>query len=85
MNMKCNTLFPAGEWRLASSRSRVKRRQELQRRGPAFRLRRVLAFAAPACCDAVATTLLNIGLFYTCVLLGCGRGNGFRRGGKGVE
>eukprot|EP00198_Chlamydomonas_reinhardtii_P003361 XP_001692697.1 predicted protein [Chlamydomonas reinhardtii] len=54
-----------GEWRLASSRSRVKRRQELQRRGPAFRLRRVLAFAAPACCDAVATTLLNIGLFYT--------------------
>ncbi|KAG2431070.1 hypothetical protein HXX76_009603 [Chlamydomonas incerta] len=53
------------EWRLAASRSRVKRRQELARRGAAFRLRRVLAFAAPACCDAVATTLLNVGLFYT--------------------
>ncbi len=25
-------------------------------------------FALPACCDAVATSLLNIGLFYTCVL-----------------
>ncbi|KAG2448095.1 hypothetical protein HYH02_007119 [Chlamydomonas schloesseri] len=54
-----------GEWRLAGSRSRVKRRQELARRGAAFRVRRVLAFAAPACCDCVATTLLNVGLFYT--------------------
>ncbi len=31
-----------------------------------FRLRRILVFAIPAACDAFATTLLNIGLFYTC-------------------
>lgn len=31
----------------------------------AFKFNRMLAFAIPALCDACATTLLNIGLFYT--------------------
>ena len=31
----------------------------------AFVLRRVMAFGIPTLCDATATTLLNIGLFYT--------------------
>ncbi len=44
---------------------RVKRREELARRGAAFRSRRLLVFAIPAACDAVATTLLNLGLYYT--------------------
>ncbi|KAG2492248.1 hypothetical protein HYH03_009490 [Edaphochlamys debaryana] len=54
-----------GEWRYAGAKSRVKRRAELAAAGPGFRARRVLAFAIPACCDAVATTLLNLGLYYT--------------------
>lgn len=53
------------EWLRRSSKSRVRRRAELKQRGAAFRLRRVLAFAIPATCDAVGTTLLNVGLYYT--------------------
>jgi hypothetical protein len=33
-----------------------------------FYVKRVLVFAIPAMCDACATTLLNIGLFYTYVV-----------------
>ncbi|GLI67497.1 hypothetical protein VaNZ11_011682 [Volvox africanus] len=63
--MLCLLPFFFMEWRYASAKSRVRRRAELERLGPAFRLRRVLIFAIPAACDAVATTLLNVGLFYT--------------------
>ncbi|GIL57447.1 hypothetical protein Vafri_12671 [Volvox africanus] len=63
--MLCLVPFFFMEWRYASAKSRVRRRAELERLGPAFRLRRVLIFAIPAACDAVATTLLNVGLFYT--------------------
>ncbi len=31
----------------------------------AYHVRRLLAFAVPTLCDATATTLLNVGLFYT--------------------
>jgi hypothetical protein len=38
-----------------------------------FVMRRTLAFAIPTLCDATASTLLNVGLFYTYVpLLSCG-------------
>lgn len=30
-----------------------------------FFIKRTLAFAVPTLCDATATTLLNVGLFYT--------------------
>lgn len=63
--MLCLLPFFFMEWRYASAKSRVRRRAELARQGAAFRLRRVLIFAIPASCDTVATTLLNIGLYYT--------------------
>ncbi|EFJ46787.1 hypothetical protein VOLCADRAFT_92585 [Volvox carteri f. nagariensis] len=63
--MLCLLPFFLLEWRYSGAKSRVRRRAELQRLGPAFRMRRVLVFAVPAACDAVATTLLNVGLFYT--------------------
>ena len=53
------------EWHLAATKARTRRRNELRKRGAAFRLRRVLAFAIPATCDAVGTTLINVGLYYT--------------------
>jgi hypothetical protein len=31
------------------------------------RVARILAFAVPTLCDATGTSLMNIGLFYTCV------------------
>ncbi len=38
---------------------------------PAHMLKTLFSFAVPALCDAAATTLLNIGLFYTCVSFLC--------------
>lgn len=61
----CLLPFLFMEWRYPHTKHRTKRREELARRGPAFRSRRLLIFAIPAACDAVATTLLNLGLYYT--------------------
>lgn len=47
------------------SRSVRAHRKMLSRRGGAFRARRLLVFAVPAFCDSIATTMINIGLFYT--------------------
>lgn len=40
-------------------------RRLLTRRGASFRARRLLAFLLPAACDTIATTMINVGLFYT--------------------
>ena len=47
-------------WRKAGRSDKPKRPMP---RG--YYVRRTLAFAIPALCDATATTLLNVGLFYT--------------------
>ncbi|GFR44395.1 hypothetical protein Agub_g5618, partial [Astrephomene gubernaculifera] len=63
--MLCLLPYYLMEWKYGNTKSRIRRRTELERRGPAFRARRMLIFAVPAACDAVATTLLNLGLYYT--------------------
>jgi len=50
---------------LASHRRRAAGRAPPPPPRPRLRSRVALAFAAPACLDAVATTLVNVGLFYT--------------------
>ncbi|MEW5314032.1 MAG: hypothetical protein WDW38_005560 [Sanguina aurantia] len=42
-----------------------RRRVALAKKSRSWHVRRLCIFALPACCDAIASTLLNVGLYYT--------------------